>query len=205
MAISPSEFESRVIGKSFDVDGYYGCQCWDLFGAFCQMEKIPVFNCTTTGYVKDIWNNRYKSGILKYFDIVSGKKYQNGDWVVFPTSYSVTPYSHIGMYWNGKLLAQNQNGKRYANLMNIDFSKSMGGLRFKNFPKPKPISEFKVGDTVKIVSTGNSNSLGTGTNAYGIGWIRTILKIYKDRPYPYQVGNSKGTTGFYKKGGIKKV
>ena len=204
MALSPKEFEQKVIGKKFDVDGYYGAQCWDLFGAFCKMEGIPVFNCTSTGYVKDIWNNRYSSGILKYFDIVDGKNYQNGDWVVFPTSYYLTPYSHIGMYWDGKLLGQNQP-KPYTTLLAVDWKKSMGGLRFKKYPKPTPTQELKKGDQVQIIGTGNANSNGTGGTAYGIGWKRQILAVYSGRKFPYQVGNSRGTTGFYKRGGLKKL
>lgn len=62
-------------------------------------------------------------------------------------------------------------------------------------PAPKPLS---VGDTVKIVGTGNGSSYGKSNTAYGIGWTRQILKIWDGRPYPYQVGNNSGTTGFYK-------
>lgn len=77
-------------------------------------------------------------------------------------------------------------------------------------PKPTPIppkpipSKLKKGDTVKITGTGNANSMGTGKKAYGIGWTRKILRVYDGRPYPYQVGNSSGTTGFYKESALKK-
>ena len=66
-------------------------------------------------------------------------------------------------------------------------------------------NQLKVGDKVKITGIGNSNSYGTGRIAKGIGWEREILKIYKDREYPYQVGNNKGTTGFYKETSLKKI
>lgn len=62
-------------------------------------------------------------------------------------------------------------------------------------PEPRPLS---VGDTVEIVGTGNGSSYGTSNTAYGIGWTRQILKIWDGRSYPYQVGNSTGTTGFYR-------
>ena len=62
-------------------------------------------------------------------------------------------------------------------------------------PAPRPLS---VGDTVKIIGTGNGSSYGKSNTAYGIGWTRQILKIWEGRPYPYQVGNGSGTTGFYK-------
>ena len=63
----------------------------------------------------------------------------------------------------------------------------------------------QVGDDVRIIGTGNGNSLGTGATAYGIGWQRQILKIWDDRPYPYQVGNSSGTTGFYTEDALEKI
>jgi hypothetical protein len=62
-------------------------------------------------------------------------------------------------------------------------------------PAPKPLA---VGDKVKIIGTGNGSSYGTSNTAYGIGWTRQILKIWDGRPYPYQIGNGSGTTGFYK-------
>lgn len=63
-------------------------------------------------------------------------------------------------------------------------------------PTPQP-KELAVGDTVKIVGTGNGSSYGGSNTAYGLGWTRQILKIYPGRPFPYRVGNSTGTTGFY--------
>lgn len=66
-------------------------------------------------------------------------------------------------------------------------------------PTPAPTSKpLAVGDSVKIIGTGNGSSYGKSNTAYGIGWTRQILKIWDGRPYPYQVGNSTGTTGFYK-------
>lgn len=73
-------------------------------------------------------------------------------------------------------------------------------------PTPTPIpTELKVGDTVKIVGGGRASSYGDKPVAGGIGWTRTILKIYKGRPYPNQVGNKTGTTGFYKDDALKKL
>ena len=67
-------------------------------------------------------------------------------------------------------------------------------------PKPQPTPQptgLQVGDRVKITGTGNGSSYGDSNTAYGIGWERQILKIWSGRPFPYQVGNSTGTTGFY--------
>ena len=71
-------------------------------------------------------------------------------------------------------------------------------------PKPAPAPRLNEGDTVKIVSTGNGSSYGTSNTAYGIGWTRTILKIWEGRPFPYQVGTGNVTTGFYKAEALQK-
>ena len=70
-------------------------------------------------------------------------------------------------------------------------------------PQPEP-DKLKVGDSVKIIGTGNGSSYGTSNKAYGIGWTRQILRIWDGRPFPYQVGNGSGTTGFYKAEALQK-
>lgn len=79
-------------------------------------------------------------------------------------------------------------------------------------PKPQPAPQpapqptgLQVGDRVKITGTGNGSSYGDSNTAYGIGWERQILKIWSGRPFPYQVGNSTGTTGFYKESSLQKL
>lgn len=71
-------------------------------------------------------------------------------------------------------------------------------------PDPQPTG-LQVGDRVKITGTGNGSSYGDSNTAYGIGWKRQILKIWSGRPFPYQVGNSTGTTGFYKESSLQKL
>ena len=72
-------------------------------------------------------------------------------------------------------------------------------------PTPAPKTELAVGDTVKIVGTGNGSSYGGSNTAYGLGWTRQILGIYSGRPFPYRVGNSSGTTGFYAASALQKL
>lgn len=70
-------------------------------------------------------------------------------------------------------------------------------------PTPQPTG-LQVGDTVVIVGTGNGSSYGDSNTAYGIGWTRQILRIWDGRPFPYQVGNGSGTTGFYRAEALQK-
>ena len=85
-------------------------------------------------------------------------------------------------------------------------------IRKAEEPKPQPAPQpapqptgLQVGDRVKITGTGNGSSYGDSNTAYGIGWERQILKIWSGRPFPYQVGNSTGTTGFYKESSLQKL
>lgn len=71
-------------------------------------------------------------------------------------------------------------------------------------PTPTPATELKIGDKVKIINTGSASSSKLIGVARGLGWTREILKIWKGRAYPYQIGNSSGTTGFYKAEALEK-
>lgn len=72
-------------------------------------------------------------------------------------------------------------------------------------PAPEPSTGLSVGDDVEIIGTGNGSSYGDSNTAYGIGWHRQILRIWDGRPYPYQVGNGSGTTGFYQESSLRKI
>lgn len=75
-----------------------------------------------------------------------------------------------------------------------------------NEPAPQPEPEgLKVGDTVKIIGYGNGSAYGGANVAGGIGWTRTILRIYDGKPYPYMVGNNSGVTGFYTESSLQKL
>ena len=73
-----------------------------------------------------------------------------------------------------------------------------------NIPQTN-VNRLKIGDTVRIINTGNGSSNGDSNIAYGIGWTRTILNIYEGRAFPYQVGDSTGTTGFYTETSLEKL
>lgn len=84
----------------------------------------------------------------------------------------------------------------------------MGWMReesIQSYVEPKPTQTLHVGDNVEIIDTGNASSWGRLGKAYGIGYKRFIKRIWVGRPFPYQVGNEKGTTGFYTEKAIKKI
>lgn len=109
------EFINTTAGKKYDLDGYYGAQCWDGFAYYLSLQGYPIINCTTSGYVKDIANNKNSNGILNNFFDLTGKTMKSGTWAVFGNN-NETPDSHVAMFVAdcgngvGKFWGQNQNG-----------------------------------------------------------------------------------------------
>ncbi len=133
--MTPQEFFNYTYGHAYDIDGSYGYQCWDGMAKFCKDVKIPlsVIHCSKTGYVQDIWELRYKSGILNYFDEIKPKDLKNGDWIIWGRNYNMTPKSHVAMYYIGRAYGQSQNGIKQFNLATLDMLKALGGFRWKGW------------------------------------------------------------------------
>lgn len=108
------QFKSEVLGKSFDMDGYYGAQCWDGTAYYQKWLGYPITHTDIHGYACDIWESRKKNGILKNFNEVVYM--QPGDIAVFKKVAGWTPYSHISIFDHdagggfGWFLGQNQGG-----------------------------------------------------------------------------------------------
>ena len=109
-----------------------------------------------------------------------------------------------------------------------EIAKDVRAGKYKNFPERKALLEaegynfrevqdrvnelielekkvtLNKGDKVVITGIGNASSNGNGKPAHGIGWERTILQVWKGRPYPYQVGKDGITTGFYKASALRR-
>lgn len=146
MSKSYQEFYETHNNKGYDVDGAYGWQCFDGYAEYCNYLGYPYANCTDSGYVKDIWNNRHSNGVLDKFVEVSDL--QPGDVVVFKEVAGVTPWSHIAIFHEdvggnvGRFFGQNQNspnthpdGGSAFNLAMFPLSAMYGGLRPKCFIK----------------------------------------------------------------------
>lgn len=202
---TPHEFYQERINKSVDVDGYYGAQCWDLFAYFCKCAGYPIFNCTTSGYVKDIWNNRNYTGILNYFDVVSVNAMQDGDWVIYGNC-DYAPYSHIAMFrkYNGDgsivMLGQNQAGKQPASQVNAPIKGIVGVLRPKCYVSA---CKFKASGTVQAlyddirVRTEASTSKGDTGLVYNAGMKLNYISIVESAGWYWaKYIRSKGGFGY---------
>lgn len=121
------QFKNQVLGKRYDIDGRYGAQCWDGTMKYMIDLGYRAIHCTTSGYAKDIWNNRKTNGILNYCNEVTVM--QPGDIAVFKEVAGWTPYSHIAIFDHdagggyGWFLGQNQGGVNGAfNLCKLPYS-----------------------------------------------------------------------------------
>lgn len=118
MAKTYQQFKSEVLGKRFDMDGYYGAQCWDGTAYYQKWLGYPITNTDIHGYACDIWESRKTNGILKNFNEVVYM--QPGDIAVFKKVAGWTPYSHIAIFDHdagggfGWFLGQNQGGANGA-------------------------------------------------------------------------------------------
>lgn len=103
--------------------------------------------------------------------------------------------------WTGEF----GNGQTRKNKLGIRYA-AVQTLVDKGVGKPAPAAPtLNRGDKVKIIGTGNGSSQGNANTAGGIGWTRVILKVHNGAPYPYQVGDGTGTTGFYKANALQKL
>lgn len=103
MAGSFQEFYDSHIGKAYDKDGVYGAQCVDGLIEYLQWLGYGWIS----GNAYDIYVNRNSNGLMNYCDEVSGAL-QNGD-ILFYGPSSGNLYGHVGMYYNGGVMGQNQN------------------------------------------------------------------------------------------------
>ena len=135
--MTAKEFYERHIGKAVDIDGAFGVQCVDLFKAFTK-ENYGVwqYNCTN-GYASGLWTYRKDKPYYKYFVDGNINSLQNGDWVIWGNC-KIAPSTHVAMYYNGKFLGQNQNGKRYATCINLTKQGVIGVLRPRIYIPKQP-------------------------------------------------------------------
>lgn len=134
--MTPAEFRAKTLGKSYNVDGAYGFQCWDYYAYFLQLLNVAVSAyCALTGYVCDLWRLKDKYGYSAYFEyIYKAEDLRPGDWVIWDRGSS-HPKSHIAMYMlkDGKPVALGQNqGAPYVNEKATTWD-ILGALRFKGW------------------------------------------------------------------------
>lgn len=216
--------KNATIGKTFDIDKAYGSQCWDF--VMYVMEKYykgKRINCTTTGYVKDIANNRKTNGILKYCDDVGLEAtLKPGDICVWGEC-KATPLSHIALYDYDEgqdkvyFLGQNQAGGQKVTSERIDVSGIIGVFRPKKGPEEEPKCPFKKSGRIKAqydgirVRTNPTTKKGDTGNVYnkgmtlnysdivsGDGWYWAKYTSYSGKTHYVALCKTDGTSVYWK-------
>lgn len=202
---SPHDFYLEVIGKKYDEDGVYGCQCVDGFKTFCRL----IYNlklgsiCYPTGYATSIWDNFEELGLNEYFDKVESN-FQDGDWCIWDMHSKSCPYSHVAMFRKdngnstGVFLGQNQNNHPEFTQVNIYYDGIRGALRPKiyvheqeysignyktlgnMYVRSNPGLIYRVKLVKELTEDGKKHALDKNPNAYAVyekGTIFTAKEI----------------------------
>lgn len=140
--ISAKQFIEQTKGKSYDMDGYYGPQCWD-YGDFFWLQQVGrALSTGGTGCARGCWTvaSARKANAGKEFDLITDKnKLKYGDWVVFNSGQ----YGHIGIvvamnFSKGYVDIQSQNQGLIRNkvtTVRFNLSSFLGAFRYKAFWK----------------------------------------------------------------------
>lgn len=125
--MNPKDWYEMTIGKKYDIDGYYGFQCWDYFAYFCKYFNLNVnTHCSLTGFAGDLWKDRFNKAYSKYFTFITDvNQLRNGDWCFWD--------SHVAMYYDGKEVGQNQNYQPQVTAINFIYKGFLGAMRFKKW------------------------------------------------------------------------
>lgn len=196
--MTPFEWKSMTIGKSYDEDKAFGFQCWDYFQAFIKYFKLPISAfCSLTGYVCDLWRLKDTYGYSEFFEYITDpSQLLDGDWVIFDKGSKSHPSSHICMYFSPNIeLGQNQ-GKPCVTEKQTTFTDMMGAFRFRNW------SEIVRGAS-DITINGHSYSLYRQTSdqkavvlSAGLNKLESIKRIDAD---VYVYGKISGANYFQMK------
>ena len=159
------EWRNAIIGNGWNVDGLYGCQCYDLALLFWWNVGFP------TGYpvssdplgVYGVWNRRLENiafGGNVYFDLVNNlNDVKRGDVIIY-NYFSINPYGHVGFAdedydtWHANnpgsyefpILSENNGGTpdpqggSYANIHGYDTRLFLGAFRYREWNQgPTPV------------------------------------------------------------------
>jgi surface antigen len=217
-------FRNNVINKGYDIDNYYGFQCWD--GAALLWQQLwRDLSTGGTGAAKGCWTHARDKNAGSDFDLVTSQaNLRRGDIVVFGGGQ----YGHIAFVdrINGdgtiNVLGQNQNGGLNGspfNIIRMSLGNFLGAFRFKNWnveqpvtpqptpPQYKPVTE----DVVNAVLRGDyGNGEERKTNLTNAGYnyeevqndVNSALNVTSDVSGTPQIGDRVTTSATVDQNGV---
>lgn len=147
------EWRANTIGNEYDLDGHYGCQCWDYASLFWRnVGFVAGYPQTGNGYAYGCWTLRRTQNASNQFDLIYNlSDVQRGDVVVLDKGrFTGDVAGHIAFAdedYNGtttlRLVGQNQEHasatvgyKTTAD--NMSMTKFLGAFRWKGWEHPVP-------------------------------------------------------------------
>lgn len=163
-----SEWRSNTLNNGYDIDGSYGCQCWDFASLFWRNVGFPQgYPHITASSAYTMWNLREENKSYngtEYFDLIySLDDVKQGDILVY-NYFDANPYGHVGFAdedystWHANnpssyefpILSENNQGTpdpaggAYVNVHGYDTRLFLGAFRYKAWhttpPTPTPTS-----------------------------------------------------------------
>ena len=157
------EWKNATLNNGYDVDGSYGCQCWDFASEFWWNVGFPTFyprisqSSAYTMWTQHRLENIAYNGVI-YFDLITNlNDVKRGDVLVY-NQFSANPYGHVGFAdqdydtWHSAnptsyefpILSENNGGTpdpdggAYANVHGYDTRLFLGAFRYRPWNQPVP-------------------------------------------------------------------
>lgn len=156
---SYAEWKLTTNGNGYDVDGSYGCQCWDFASLFWYNVGFPTgYPLITASSAYTMWENRAQNisyNGTTYFDLVDNlADVKQGDVMVFNYT-TINPFGHVGFAdrdytgWDTTdyefpILSENNQGTpdpaggAYVNVHGYDTRLFLGAFRYREWQQPTP-------------------------------------------------------------------
>lgn len=153
-----SIWRSNTLGRSFDLDSSFGCQCWDYASLFWRNVGFGVGYPQTGPNLSayEVWTVSKAQNAGNQFDLIYNKtSIQQGDIIVLNGNTS-NPYGHIAFAdedYNGTddiyAIGQNQGGTPLpgggtaVTRNQIGLGLFLGAFRYKGWENTPPITRSK--------------------------------------------------------------
>ena len=157
-------WKTNTLNNGYNVDGAYGCQCWDFAATFWYNVGFPQgYPHITSSSAYTMWalrdQNTTYNGVV-YFDLIYNlADVKQGDIIVYD-QFSANPYGHVGFAdedyatWHANnpssyefpILSQNNGGTpdpaggALANVHGYDTRLFLGAFRYRGWISPQPSS-----------------------------------------------------------------
>ena len=163
------EWRNATLGNGYDIDGSYGCQCWDFASEFWRNIGLPISyplissSSAYTMWTQYRWQNASYNGTTYFTLITSLNDVKRGDICVY-NFFSANPYGHVGFAdqdydtWHTAnptsrefpILSENNGGTpdpaggAYVNVHGYDTNLFLGAFRYVEWtptpPPPPPVT-----------------------------------------------------------------